>query len=281
MATTVKVSDFIKASRKYVQEKTAQANPDGNPYLTKDEAKSLPKDLRDNFENHRVGGQANARVSVKKFADKFVKYVAASARAADRAADGLLDSGDARRLPRDLRDNFWNYVRATQAAGKGASLATPKLRDAVSTAMRGVFYVSETDSTPEFIHTSKGADTPISAKGVMESFRGQIASTLEEEVGNLGDYAGEVWTAKDSREFLEDLTTPADPSDDYDRKNAKGFAELKALFDANLRDVRVVKIGPKDEEGGVAMDGGTYAYLVLGKTSDGQLAGVAFQAAET
>jgi hypothetical protein len=46
----IKVNEFIRATRTYVQKSVAKANTNSNPYLTKAEAKKLPKDLRDNFE---------------------------------------------------------------------------------------------------------------------------------------------------------------------------------------------------------------------------------------
>lgn len=106
---SVKVADFVAASKSYVRANVKKANKDSNPYLTMEEAKKLPKDLRDNFEHHRVGGQANARVSVKKFETKFTAYVAVKAEQADRNQDGFLDAKEAKLLPKDLRDNFWNF----------------------------------------------------------------------------------------------------------------------------------------------------------------------------
>lgn len=110
----VKVTEFIRASRDYVQDNVSRANVDGNPYLTKTEAKRLPRDLKDNFEHHRVGGQANARVAVRKLETNFVKYVAANARKADLNGDGWLTAAESKKLPKDLRDNFWNYYRKTR-----------------------------------------------------------------------------------------------------------------------------------------------------------------------
>ncbi len=116
--TKIKVSDFIAASKKYVQDKVAQANVDSNNYLTKTEAKKLPADLRDNFENFR-GAQGGDRVSVANFQKSFANYVAAQAHSADRNHDGVLTAADAKKLPKDLQDNFWNYVHASDSAGAG------------------------------------------------------------------------------------------------------------------------------------------------------------------
>lgn len=131
---SIKVSDFIKASRTYVQKNVKEANRDGNPYLTKAEAKALPRDLRDNFEAHRVLGQDNARVSVKKFEQNFVAYVAVNARKADKDGDGILHATDMGKLPRDLRDNFGNFVEATTGLHtvKSPAILRERLLDAVN-----------------------------------------------------------------------------------------------------------------------------------------------------
>lgn len=131
----IRVNEFIRASRSYVQKNVQEANKDGNPYLTKAEARKLPKDLRDNFENHRVGGQANARVSVKKFENNFVKYVAVNAHRADKDGDGILNARDITHLPRDLRDNVGNYIEATRGLHTLKSPAI--LRERVLEAVNG------------------------------------------------------------------------------------------------------------------------------------------------
>jgi hypothetical protein len=105
------VNDLIGASKQYLADRVKKANLDNNAYLTQAEAKKLPADLRDNYDTFRKAG--HPRVSVKKFSDNFVKYVAVSARAADKNKDGVLTATEAKALPKDLRDNFLSYVKAT------------------------------------------------------------------------------------------------------------------------------------------------------------------------
>jgi hypothetical protein len=104
-----KISDFVASSKSYVKSAVRNANTDGNAYLTKAEAKALPKDLKDNFETHRVLAQDNARVSVSKFTTNYPKYVAVQARAADANGDGILSAAEQKKLPKDLRDNAANF----------------------------------------------------------------------------------------------------------------------------------------------------------------------------
>jgi hypothetical protein len=130
----IRVNEFIRSTRAYVQENVKKANANGNPYLTKAEAKKLPKDLRDNFEAHRVGAQENGRVSVKKFETNYVNYVAVHARRADQNGDGILSARDVTRLPRDVRDNVTNYIQATRGVHtlKSPSILRERILEAVN-----------------------------------------------------------------------------------------------------------------------------------------------------
>lgn len=107
---TVSTADFIRASAGYIRANVNRANTDKNTYLTKDEAKGLPRDLKDNFENHRWGAQANQSVTAGKFVERFTNYVAVNAKRADVNGDGFITTAEAKRLPADLRDNFRNYA---------------------------------------------------------------------------------------------------------------------------------------------------------------------------
>ena len=104
------INAFVSSIRGYVTASVNRANVDGNPYLTKAEAKALPRDLKDNYEAHRILGNANDRVAAQKFIEKFTAYVAVQAHRADLNSDGYLTAEEAKRLPKDVRDNFANYV---------------------------------------------------------------------------------------------------------------------------------------------------------------------------
>ena len=107
--SSVKVADFVRSSAAYVRANVAKANKDGNAYLTKTESKSLAKDLKDNFEAHRLGSQENGSVTASKFVEKFTNYVAVMADRADANHDGFISAAESKKLPVDLRDNFANY----------------------------------------------------------------------------------------------------------------------------------------------------------------------------
>ena len=104
------INAFVKSIRSYVTSSVKAANVDANPYLTKTEAKALPKDLRDNYEAHRVLGNGNSRVAANKFVEKFAGYAAVQAEKADKNHDGYLTTVEAKSLPKDVRDNFANFL---------------------------------------------------------------------------------------------------------------------------------------------------------------------------
>lgn len=107
----LRTADFIRRSASYIRANVNKANVDQNPYLTKAEAKKLPADIRDNFNNHRFGAQDNATVTAKKFIERYSNYVAVNAKKADKNNDGWVTSLEVKNLPVDLRDNFWNAWR--------------------------------------------------------------------------------------------------------------------------------------------------------------------------
>jgi len=106
----LRTGEFIARSAAYVRANVKKANANKNAYLTKTEAKKLPKDLRNNFENHRKA-QGNGTVVASKFIEKYTNYVAVNAKKADKDGDGWVTSLEVKNLPADLRDNFWNAWR--------------------------------------------------------------------------------------------------------------------------------------------------------------------------
>jgi len=68
----------------------------------------------------------------------------------------------------------------------------------------------------------------------------------------------------------------------YYKESAAGFRRLDDVFSANGLGQSSFRIGMKDEDSGdLAVDAGTYLYLIVGKTDGGHLAGVSFESAET
>lgn len=74
----------------------------------------------------------------------------------------------------------------------------------------------------------------------------------------------------DLEKFFDRLTAEKDWHTATHRKNAKGFAALKALLEDELSDIHVYRVGK------IQVD-----YLVIGLTTDGMNAGVQMKAIET
>lgn len=154
----------------------------------------------------------------------------------------------------------------------------PTLAREIKKAAKDAAWVSETDSTPEFITTSKGFAGAMTAKKTMAAFAATIASEYDEQDGDLSNYAIE---SEDASEFWENVTTEEDPDALSSGTYASGWRTLEAAFKKNLTETSVFRVGPKDDDGSVAVDQGTYVYLVVGRTADNKLAGVTFVSAET
>lgn len=117
MATRVKINDLVASTSRYTKRAAARADKNKSKRLTRAEAKTLPKDLRDDF-NRQLGKKTS--ISTEKFAADQVAYTAAAARRADQNHDGVLSATEQRSLPATLKDNVASY-----AAGAAASPAKP------------------------------------------------------------------------------------------------------------------------------------------------------------
>lgn len=161
----------------------------------------------------------------------------------------------------------------------GATLSTAKLGAAINAAMKDVNWSSEGDSTPEFVAVPFKASTAVNSANVIKALDAELKAIFAgSDDEDLGNYTATVekLTSKD----LKELAT-AEGDEESDIAFAKGFAEFKKLAEANLTGLVSVKVGPKDDDGSLASDVGTYARFFLGRTADGKLAGVQFTVVET
>lgn len=170
----VGVGELLGASKRYVEAAVKKANLNGNTYLTLEEAKKLPADLRDNYEAFRKAG--NARVSVKQFAASFTAYVAKSANAADKNKDGVLTATDAKALPKDLRDNFLNYVAATQGPTPPVLSETEQGRLALGNYVKNVLFNTGNPEGDGFRTAIMSWRTPADAAAVRTRIEAEVAA---------------------------------------------------------------------------------------------------------
>jgi hypothetical protein len=175
-----------------------------------------------------------------------------------------------------------DLARALKAAPQTA-LSVAELSKAVTVAAKDADYMSETDSTPAPISGRPATSAGVTIDNLKAALGSQL-TTLFAAGGDsyaLNDLAFEIHSAAESKSFMTGLATPRPDDEDAQKLSAKAFGALNTLLGDNLTDVRMVKVGPKDANGKLATDQGLYQYLLVGKASDGQLAGLQFASVET
>jgi hypothetical protein len=181
---------------------------------------------------------------------------------------------------------------APAAAPPAARLPAAKLGEAIEKAFTDadgekILYMSESDYPYEFAAVKNPRKLPLTGENVMKLFQAKLVKDVFAEDVNERDFekdlTAEVYGAAESKRFLKDNEKVDPDLDEHYRVEAAAWKKVNALLDANLSDVRVVKIGPKDEDDPtkVAESQGLYAYMVVGKTKDGEAAAIYYGAVET
>ena len=152
---------------------------------------------------------------------------------------------------------------------------------AMTEAAKGADWMSESDSTPAYVESKLGRGQAVDGALILSKFASVLQKTLafDNTPLDLSQYTAQPLANGGS--LLAEQTVPSDASDQFSVDNAAAWAKIKGVFDANITDVKVFKVGPKDAQGALATDRGAYALFVLGKTADGKLAGVTFESVET
>ena len=156
----------------------------------------------------------------------------------------------------------------------------PSLRELFADAAHNTYFMSETDSQPVFVSTSFAADKALTGEHIMAAFTDRLASAFG--AGDLAAYTFELSTDFESALFLKELGRCEPGDEDYIKDNARGFSRIRKVFADHITDLRVMRVGPR-AAGATEMgvDQGAYQYLVVGRTRDGHLAGIAFESVET
>ncbi|MFZ5470209.1 MAG: hypothetical protein ACOZIN_12310 [Myxococcota bacterium] len=115
----IRISDFVKASRRYVESRTAKADRNRDGYLTVSEAKKLPKDLQDNFRSYvkgaaPSGGSRPAGPKDQTPQSRIAKHLAAYGQhrvsypvAFQKAVAAVLTQEGDSESPRSILKEFW------------------------------------------------------------------------------------------------------------------------------------------------------------------------------
>ena len=158
-----------------------------------------------------------------------------------------------------------------------------KLGQEIGTLAPKANYISESDYAPQYVSAAFPAGHDLNAHNVMTAFKDTLCGHFDQQDGDLfGPYAARVYSKADAKAFIDRLSETSPDDDAGQVESAKAFGEISALLKANLTDLQVVKVGPKDERTGkLADDHGLYAYMVVGRASDGKVAGVMIGSVET
>lgn len=184
-----------------------------------------------------------------------------------------------------LAVDFAIELKKTGAAGTTpTALATTQLGTDITAAAllkdgSVVNYISESDYPVLFV--AAPAPAAFTAAAVTSAFAAHLLSGVFKGERDLTSMTAEMESPAESRDRLERMAEIDDPQDPASVEIGAAFGKVKKLLDDNLSDLRIVKVGPKGSDGSLSEDNGLYNYFVVGKTRDGQIAGVSFGSVET
>ena len=261
-------ADFKEAVKK-------AAGPDGK--LTSAEAKKLAK--------HPSSDRMFADTAVNYFKTTGTKSVDVDVIAADMkayaqraataaaGADGTLSLADGKKLPTDLKEDFFVLRGKAEVAPLDvpASAAMKAARTALLAATKDLLMPSETDAKFGFL-TGKQLNGALITEGVI---RQQLSGQHDAVLPHLMSGSGKLSTksqveVRDATAFFQHIINGADPADPVSMANAQRFAALKQTIDAQLTDVKVYRFGTI-----------SISTMIVGRTSSGELAALLTGQVET
>ena len=178
-----------------------------------------------------------------------------------------------------------DLARALKGAGdSGGRLDTKQLGTEIAKHADKAVYMSEGDYTPEYFAVAFPAGHDLTGHNVMTALQAPFSKLWDgyDPAFSPGAYAAEPYTAKEPKAFIDGLGEFSADDEDYVQESAKAFSAITSALKANLTDLKVLKIGPKDAETGkLAVDQGLYAQVIIGRSADGKVAGVFMGDVET
>lgn len=215
---------------------------------------------------------------VKVWASQFAK---AARKAAGESK--VLTPKKAAKMEEPYADNAKSYFERTgkKRVDVETLVGSERLQSQIAAIAPNVTLVSESDSHPVFMVSDAAfpADKALTGDAVFKAF----SPLVKTHFANLldGEPAAKAYSKAELKKFWTNSTTQLDENSYGNGSTADGWKALKVCLEANLKDVTMVKVGPKGELGELQQDAGSYLYCLVGRTPNGRLAGVYFQAAET
>lgn len=246
---------------------TDAAGKDGR--LTKAEAQKIAGPFTDDaLSFFEASGQKS--VSVSKLIGQQRDAVLASATAA-AGADGQLSATDAQKLAPQYRDDF--QVLRAGPTSTGPSLADLKAK--IDAATDGLWLTSESNAKVEFVSAAGIGSQPITEALVRSTLAAQHDALGPDLYGShdasfvkLADRSLD--RQSDGKAWLDRQATNFDPNDPASVAQAQKWAALRDTLTANLSDLQVFRFGSVN-----------ITTLVIGRTTQGDLAGVLSAVVET
>ncbi|MCA2978101.1 MAG: hypothetical protein INH41_05235 [Myxococcaceae bacterium] len=168
------------------------------------------------------------------------------------------------------------------AADGGGGLTAAKLGVEVGKHAKDASFMSESDYAPDFFAQPLPAGSALTGASLMTALNGPLAAHFGQQNGDLSAFTAEQYSARETTAFIKRLTTPPADGDAFYTKSAKAFEAITGLLSKNLTGLTLYKVGPKDDQTGrLASDRGLYAYVLVGRSADGKLAGVSIGSVET
>jgi len=169
---------------------------------------------------------------------------------------------------------------ALQTSGRDPfGMSSSEVSKALTAALKGQTCMSESDYPYTGVTAAGPGKKGMSAEAVYKNFKPQIEKFLKDEGNEPAPLAYEAYTPAEVRDFFKDALAPGEEKEPAE---LKAWQKATVLFNEQLKDVQIIKVGPKDPETGkLATDQGLYGFLVVGKATDGRMVGVMTGKVET
>jgi hypothetical protein len=173
-----------------------------------------------------------------------------------------------------------NRSSSTSAPSLSHLLATPDMAKAFKAMTKGLAYESESEY-PYAFTAAKDNGKGVNANNVMHLFYGELKRKVFTDPDSQKGVGITKYSAKDMKEMLKSISEPVD-GDAQGTADAKKAGQAMNMLVNNMSEVSMFKVGPRDSGTHTVTDSeGLYAFLLMGKTKDGKIAGTYFGSVET
>ena len=155
-----------------------------------------------------------------------------------------------------------------------------KLRKEVERAAEGLIFISESDARVVFVAAPQSCVQEVTAEQVVRWLSSQHDGRTDVLFSDapLAGLAQKAVEVKSATDFLRNRMEVVDPEDPDARKAARKWSRIRKALEEHLQDLRVIRFGEPHYDGTVD---GLISVFVVGRTQDGDLAGILTASVET